>query len=284
MGCSVWRSARRRCAARYRCGWPRLRAAPAGNAFGLQVVLREPLPLARGPLGFRLALSEAAEGRCTRFAAGLALALQRGWLQPDGPWHRHLREHALLLAPPNDSAESRCCSSSRGCSSSLTPASLCACCPSAIGDRVASICARRSTPTPIWPAMEARPRRWRMARFRCAQEITIAGDGGARAAPCAERRAGLSCAHAALGPLCHPRAVRASRGRPRPLRASTTPAISVAKKAAPPVAIASRCGSALEMFRAPPGGHRREPRPSASLSYTPRRRRQRSHPRRPDGV
>lgn len=71
-----------------------------GNAFGLQVVLREPLPLARGPLGFRLALSEAAEGALrTRFAAGLALALQRGWLQPDGPWHRHLREHALFLAP-----------------------------------------------------------------------------------------------------------------------------------------------------------------------------------------
>jgi hypothetical protein len=71
-----------------------------GNAFGLQVVLREPLPLLRGPLGFSLALDdEAASKLRARYAAGLAQALRLGWLVPDGAWHRFLREQALFLAP-----------------------------------------------------------------------------------------------------------------------------------------------------------------------------------------
>lgn len=71
-----------------------------GNAFGLQVVLREPLPLQRGPLGFSLAFDdERARALRARYAAGLARALRQGWLVPDGAWHRFLREQALFLAP-----------------------------------------------------------------------------------------------------------------------------------------------------------------------------------------
>ncbi len=71
-----------------------------GNAFGHQVVLREPLPLSRGPLGFSLTLDDQQEQALrARFARGLSQALACGWLLPEGAWHRFLREQALLIAP-----------------------------------------------------------------------------------------------------------------------------------------------------------------------------------------